>query len=394
MATENTAATPVSYLDMSDEQMLEAGAPSGYVMEDTSEEEHTTEGENGADDNDDNDDATASESDTDGESSAESTDADTDGDSNSDLEHDGVDTTDSEKSAKLPEGADTKEGTTDAVDYAAEYARLMAPFKANGKDVQVENVDDAIALMQMGANYNKKMAALKPNLKLLKLLEKNGMLSEDKISFLIDVQNKDPGAINKLIKDSGIDPMDIDADKAGEYKQSTYTVDDREVDLDTVLDELSGSEAYTRTLNIVGNKWDSASKGIVAEHPQLLKVINDHVQRGIYDLISTEVERERMLGRLNGLSDIEAYRQVGDVMEAKGKFNHLNKGSSQVQQKQAQPPKTFVPKAKTQESEDLKNKRRAASSTQANSGAKAEPDYNPLGISDDEFEKLTNPKYL
>ena len=387
MATENTnTEAAVSYLDMSDEQMLEAGVPDVPVEEESQEEEtqdDTTADveesqESNSEDNasDDSDDGASTDSDPDEEDSG----------------NDGVDTSDSKKVTKLPEGADTKD--TVVVDYAAEYNRLMAPFKANGKDVQVESVDDAIALMQMGANYNKKMAAMKPNLKLLKLLEKNGMLSEDKISFLIDVQNKNPGAINKLVMDSGIDPMDIDADKAGEYKQTTYTVDDQEVDLDTVLDELSGSQSYTRTLDIVGNKWDSASKGIVAKHPQLLKVINDHVDRGIYDLISTEMERERMLGRLNGLSDIEAYRQVGDAMEAKNKFNHLNAGSSQDQRKQGQPSKTFTPKAKAQESEDLKNKRRAASSTQASSNSKTSSEFNPLAMSDAEFEKLANAKYL
>ena len=386
MATENTnTEAAVSYLGMSDEQMLEAGVPDVPVEEESQEEETQDDPADVEESQESNSEDNASDDSDDGAS----TDSDPD---KEDGVNDGVDTPESKKVTKLPEGADTKD--TVVVDYAAEYNRLMAPFKANGKDVQVESVDDAIALMQMGANYNKKMAAMKPNLKLLKLLEKNGMLSEDKISFLIDVQNKNPGAINKLVMDSGIDPMDIDADKAGEYKQTTYTVDDQEVDLDTVLDELSGSQSYTRTLDIVGNKWDSASKGIVAKHPQLLKVINDHVDRGIYDLISTEIERERMLGRLNGLSDIEAYRQVGDAMEAKNKFNHLNAGSSQVQRKQGQHSKTFTPKAKAQESEDLKNKRRAASSTQASSNSKTSSEFNPLAMSDAEFEKLANAKYL
>ena len=38
------------------------------------------------------------------------------------------------------------------VDYKAEYERLLKPFKANGRDVSVASVDDALSLMQMGAN--------------------------------------------------------------------------------------------------------------------------------------------------------------------------------------------------------------------------------------------------
>ena len=77
-----------------------------------------------------------------------------------------------------PEGKQEEEATPEAevasgkeLDYKAEYEKLLKPFKANGRDIQVGSVDDAIALMQMGANYNKKMAALKPNMKLLKMLE-------------------------------------------------------------------------------------------------------------------------------------------------------------------------------------------------------------------------------
>ena len=277
-----------------------------------------------------------------------------------------------------------------AINFEAEYKRLLGGFKANGREIKVDTVDDAIALMQMGANYNKKMAALKPNLKLMKMLEANGFLNEDKIGYLIDLGKKNPGAINKLVKESGIDPMDLSAEKGEAYKQTAYAVDDREIELDTVLDELQGSPAYTRTLDVVSNKWDVASKQVVSQSPQLLKVIADHVASGIYDLISTEVERGRMLGRLNGLSDIEAYRQVGDAIQARGGFNHLGKS-----QPAAAPatPVVVAPKPKPVEDDKLKDKRRAASSTQQAAPSAAAKDFNPLEMSDDEFSKLAVPKF-
>lgn len=283
----------------------------------------------------------------------------------------------------------------EAVNFESEYNKLLAPFKANGRDIAVKDVDEAITLMQMGANYNKKMAALKPNLKLLKLLENNGLLDESKLSFLIDLDKKNPDAINKLVKDSGLNPMDLDGDKAGAYKQTTYTVDEREVELDTVLEDLQGTTAYTKTLDIVSNKWDTTSRQTIAGSPQLLKVINDHVERGIYDLISTEVERSRMLGKLNGLSDIEAYRQVGDSIQARGGFNHLTQGSSQSQGKPTAKPVIVTPKPKPAEDDKLKDKRRAASSTKpaAPSGVKSK-DYNPLALSDEEFMKQVHSQFL
>lgn len=279
-------------------------------------------------------------------------------------------------------------------DYQAEYKRLLAPFKANGKDIAVTSVDDAISLMQMGANYNKKMAGLKPNLKLMKLLENNGLLNEERISYLIDLEKKNPAAINKLIKDSGLDPMDLDAEKAGDYKPNTYTVDDREMELDTVLDSIQDTPSYNRTLDIVSSKWDGASKQVIAGSPQLLKVINDHVQSGIYDTILKEVERERVFGRLTGLSDIDAYRQVGDAIQARGGFNVLTQGSSPSQSKPLAAT-VVVPSKPNQADEDkLKDKRRAAGSTKpAGSGAVVK-EFNPLSMSDEEFSKSVNNKYL
>ena len=276
------------------------------------------------------------------------------------------------------------------VNYEAEYNRLLAPFKANGRDIAVKSVDDAISLMQMGANYSKKMAALKPNLKLMKMLENNGFMSEDKIGYLIDLGKKNPDAINKLIQDSGIDPLDLSEERAKAYKQSSYTVDDRAFELDTVLDELQDTPTYTKTLDIVSNKWDVESKQAITESPQLLGVINDHVSSGIYDLISQEVERERVFGRLKGLSDIQAYRQVGDEIHARGGFNHL--GSSQGKPETTKPV-VVSPKPKADDNK-LTDKRRAASTTKPVASNSAPKEFNPLAMTDDEISKFDINKFL
>lgn len=300
-----------------------------------------------------------------------------------------VDKVPTDKTTDPVDPADQPKQELAVIDFEAEYKRLLTPFKANGHDIAIDSVDDAIQLMQMGANYNKKMAALKPNLKLMKLLENNGLLSEEKISYLIDLEKKNPDAINRLVKESGINPMDLDAEKAGDYKPKIHSVDDREMELDTVLEDISFSPAYTRTLDIVSTKWDGASKQVLAETPELLRVINDHVDRGIYDLISKEVERERMFDRLNGLSDIQAYRKVGDAIQARGGFNHL----SDPQKKTPTLPVVVPPKPKADD-DALKDKRRAASSTKLSAPTSQAKDFNPLGLSDAEFGKLVNPKYV
>jgi hypothetical protein len=386
----------INYLEMSDEELLKVAAPTGN-FETVSE----TSPDKSEEDSVQTEEASDTES-TDEEIKEETKDIEdaSDDEEKTEVVDKFADTKDDESQTDVSTTTTTDTPTTesketkdsnDTVDYKAEYEKVFAPFKANGREITIKNADDAITLMQMGANYNKKMAALKPNLQLLKLLEKNNLLDESKLSYLIDLEKKNPEAINKLIKDSGIDPMDLDAEKASGYKPNTYTVDEKELELDMVLEEIQDTDTYTRTLEVVGNKWDGASKRAVAEAPQLLKVINGHMMNGVYDIISTEVDRERTFGRLNGLSDIEAYKKVGDAIQARNGFDHLFQNSGN---QTPPPPKVITPKPKAEDDGKLRDKKRAASSTKpvaANSVAK---DFNPLALSDEDFSKMGIAKFL
>lgn len=273
------------------------------------------------------------------------------------------------------------------VDYEGELKRLFTPFRANGKDLQVHSVDDAITLMQMGANYNKKMAGLKPNLKLMKMLEKNDLLDEEKISRLIDLDKKDPAAVKQLIKDSGIDTEDLDQDEDPKYKPSTYTVNESEIDLDAVISEIKDSDTFDRTIDTVSNKWDQKSKQYLLDNPKLLGVIDDHMAKGYYETVMGIVESERMLNRLPGMSDIEAYQHVGNAIQAQGGFNQPAEENSAT-------PATEKPVPKPRKPADpkLNDKRRAASATQ--SKPVIEPEFNPLNMSDEDFEKIPGSQLL
>ena len=329
------------------------------------------------------------------EDAAESEDSTEDGASDDTVGDADKDTAEAEE----PDGEETEktEGEADdetaAVDYKAEYEKVFAPFKANGKEITPRSAEDVVQLMQMGANYNKKMAGLKPNLKLVKMLENNELLDESKLSYLIDLSKKDPEAVKQLVKDSGIDPLDIDNEKESEYKPKTYTVDDRQIELDQVLDEIQDTPTYSKTVNLVSNKWDKQSKNAVADAPQLLKAINDQMASGIYDRINAEVEQERTFGRLSGLSDIEAYQKVGDAIHARGGFEDLLSKQGQQNTPPPERKKVITPEAKA-EDPARKEKKRAAGSTRKAAAPKADSDFNPLSLSDDAFEQLVNEKLM
>lgn len=386
MPEENTQVTEDELYTMSDEDFFELG-PSDIAAEEPSEEgaladEEGVEGEEEHTD----------ESEVDGDHADETDAEETD-------ESDADDTADTvgEEGEEDADGEDAEESTEEEdsseVDYKAEYERIMQPFKANGKEMKVDNVDDAIQLMQMGANYTKKMAALKPNLKMLKMLENNELLSEEKLGFYIDLEKKDPAAIKKLLKDSDIDPMELDLEEKSEYKPSNHTVDDRQVDLDMALEDIKDTPTYSKTIGIVSNKWDGQSKQAIYENPQLLNVINDHVSSGVYDVINSEIERERTLGRLTGISDLEAYRQIGDTIQERGGFDHLFTDKDKQTQKQPVKRKVAQPKGK-KEDPKVKAKRRAASPNRTSPDKAPNQDYNPLSLSDDEFEKLIDSRYM
>jgi len=272
----------------------------------------------------------------------------------------------------------------DSFDYKTAYERLTAPFKANGKEFRVENVDEAIQLMQMGANYTKKMAGLKPSLAILKMLEGNGLLNEDKINYLIDLDKKNPQAITKLLKDSGLDPMDLDAKKAEGYKPPSHKVDTKELELDEVMDEIQHSPAYPRTLEVVGKTWDATSRGIVAQHPQLLKVINAQIESGVFDQITAKVERDRLFGKFTGVSDIEAYRQVGAELQAQTTSN----SPGRQEQPKVEVKQIVQPKPEKTDDEALKKKKIAAGGSKPTTPAAPAQDFNPLALSDEEFSKI------
>lgn len=265
------------------------------------------------------------------------------------------------------------------IDYKAEYERITAPFKANGKEVQVNSIDDAIQLMQMGADYQRKTTEIKPLRKIGEMLKQNDLLDAEKLSYLIDLKNKNPVAIQKLLKESGIDPLDIDTSTEVNYKPTDYQVDEKVIELNDVLDSLQHTEQFTRTVDILGNQWDQQSKEYLSSNPQTIAILNEHVGNGIYDTIAKEIANQRMLGRLNGVSDLDAYRTVGDYIQANGGFNTI---------KQEVVPQQVVQQAKP--IQDNKSKKQAASITRTASSKKT-TDLSSLDImamSDEEFAKL------
>lgn len=283
---------------------------------------------------------------------------------------------------------ETKPKQTESATPEAQLARLFAPFKANGREMKVESVEEALALMQKGVGFQKRMSELKRAQKIEKMLDDND-IDESRLNFLIDVSKNSKEAISKLIQESGIDALDLGEDKAKLYTPSVHSVSDKELALDEVLKELQSSPTVKQTLNVVTKEWDKASRDHIADAPQLLKVIDEHVSNGVYDLITSQMELQGALGKLKGLSNIEAYQQVGDALHAAGKFAHIY-GSSKDSQQTTDVPVVVQPKLKQAEDDEQRAARRKAASGTPPAASVAKPTSNKsvFDMSPEEFEKF------
>jgi hypothetical protein len=284
-------------------------------------------------------------------------------------------------------GSETKEPEAKPIDYKASYDALMAPIKANGKTIDLKDVEEVRQLVQQGANYTRKMQAIAPHRKMLTMLENNGLLSEDKLSFLIDLEKGDPKAVQKLLKEKGIDTMSIDTDSEPTYLPGNHRVNDLEVAFNTNLEELSSTEEGVATLTEINTKWDDASKAKLGDEPSLMTVIHTQRENGIYAKITDEMDRRRVLGKIAPeTSFIDAYKAVGDDLNKSGGFADLAPKPKTETEAPAKADKEPVGTSTAKPKSVVENgdKANAASPTQSTQKP-AKAFVNPLAMSDEEF---------
>lgn len=287
-------------------------------------------------------------------------------------------------------------------EYRAFFDQVMKPFKANGREVKLKSPDEAIRLMQMGAGFGRKLQDLQPHLKTLRMLEKNGLMDEDKLSFLIDVNQKNPEAIKKLLKDSGIDPLDLNMEDNAQYVPRNHSVSDAEMAFKDTLAEVATHPTGKETIRIVNQTWDQASKDMLWKSPELLKVIQTQRENGIYDQIVAEIDRQKMMGYIPASTPhLHAYKMAGDALvKASGlqipsesqtpltpNSTNAAPSPSLVPGQQQSQPRVLATKAAAPKQQVSNGARAKAAATPQTTPRKAAPVVNPLEMSDEDFLK-------
>ena len=218
---------------------------------------------------------------------------------------------DTQTADEVVEEETTQSEETDEVseiDYKAFYETMTKPFRANGREVQISNVDDAIRLMQQGANYSKKMEELKPKRALIKTLEQHGLTDKEQLGYLVDLANKDPKAIAKLVKESGIDLYEFDVEQANEYSPNLQIQEPTAFE-DIVSEITANNPDAIDVLNVIG-QWDDETKDFLYNKPDGLRIFAEHKANGFFDKVVGIIENERMFGRMTDKTYLEAYADI------------------------------------------------------------------------------------
>ena len=257
------------------------------------------------------------------------------------------------------------------VDYKSIYEQVFKPFKANRKEITPKSVEDIISLMQMGANYTKKMQLMAPMKKVVQSLD-NAKIDEQELNFLIDVSKGDKEAIKQLLIKHKIDPLEIDLDGDNTYSPRNNIASDEDVEFNDTLMDIHDS--LPRIQEILNNTWDDNSKKAILKDPRLMRALHEEVQMGRFDEVQKRLEAEKTFGRYKGVSDVDAYIDLVSKME-------------QERMKTKTQPETPT---KTESTKKIPDKSKAAPTkgkTSKSSSSLTAKDL--LSMSDDEFNKLS-----
>lgn len=270
-------------------------------------------------------------------------------------------------------------------DFKALYEGLLKPIKANGKEIQLKSHTELVQLAQQGANYTRKMQDIAPHRKTLLMLENNG-IDQEQLSYLIDLSKKDPAAIQKLLKDSAINPLDIDVEAEPTYQGGNHRVSDEEANFRAAIDDASASETGRVVIQAINGTWDQASKELLFSQPGIIETMIQQQEAGFYERIAGEVDRRRVLGQIpSGMSFLQAYKTVGDQMVAGGQLQDLVANEPAPAQT---PPVATAPVAvrvaPVKPAVAPNARAEAAAPTRAAPNA-AKKIVNPLAMSDDDF---------
>lgn len=291
--------------------------------ESESEEDDTSESESDDDENEDSDEDSEDdesndeeEEDTDGDEESEQ--SDDDGEENEDDQEDSEDEDadeagDSENSAnKEPENeTDNSKDATATTTPGSQDVKFK--IKTDGIDYEF-NEDEIKMLASKGLNYTKKTQEISKYRKQLSAIEENN-ITQDQLNLMIDAVIKGkPEALAEVMKNNKLDAMDIDTEKEEVYIPTEYSKSDEQIKLKDVVSKIEGDEEFTKTKDIVENKWDDQSNAEMFKDPRKILGLHGDIKSGLFDEVYPNAMKKKALDIASGMpekTDLEYYIIAG-----------------------------------------------------------------------------------
>lgn len=269
------------------------------------------------------------------------------------------------------------------IDYKAFYDEVTAPIRADGRDFTIKSSSDLRNLVSKGLDYTQKTQQIAPYRKTLAFLRDNDALDDTKLSYMLDLYNKDEKAVKQLIREMTAEPKEegkqklelYDLDPEQEDEQNRYhfqnknTITDEQLNFKEAFDEISVAEGGNAFLNKVIQKFDESSVSYLYKNPQSLRLLYQADRAGQFDQIMDKMQYNDMIHPENVQIDntITRFMKTGQSMPEIFAQNQQPTQQQVVQQRQQQ------------------NRVKSASIPRA-SGGKSRNFVDPLDMSDEEFK--------
>ena len=238
-------------------------------------------------------------------------------------------------------------------------------IKASGVDRTVRDAEHLKTLVRIGFSANENNRKIKPYLRQLKSLEQAGVsLEDDNLNFLVDVMSGNKDALKELVKnkfnmeeDELQSWYDEDGEGSGKaYVANDHVISDSRFQLQEILEDIKTTPTYDRTVNFLSN-IDDDGKALISREPELVNLLNNDMQSGIFDKAVDEANFRMDRGLLPKQSILQSYIAV---MQDEEFFNSLT-GKPEVTEKK--------PVANTQVKKEVVSRKKRASTVGTSKGA-------------------------
>lgn len=311
---------------------------------------------------------------------------DSDDDSLEDEEEDELDEDSEAEEDDLDGDSDEEdeEPTEDEDESEDDKQPVRRKYKANGKEYEFS--EDEIFekfgdVFGQAMNYTQKMQTIKPWRKTIDAIEQADLTAED-INLAIDVLKGDKDAISSLLKQTGIDALELDVENT-DYQPKNYGRNDVELAIKDVVDGIKNDPEYDTTYTVLEKQWDSKSREAFVDNPEMIRQLHTDVKSGMYDTIAPIANKLKVYdgGKKSDLdyytdAAVQYFEQQEKLAQSTQKVEEKTERSNEISRVKTATKKRTATKASSA-------KRKAAAPTKKAAGAAKNIDY--LDDSDEAF---------